>query len=125
MFTITEIAMENTGAVPLAHPLPRTPKAAYPGLQRCRAPSVPDSLKWTAAPPVTYLDDWYGSLLIAAALRLHGKHQGRSRWHRQLVAEVNSLARYRGVTPWITHSRHWALRDKTLNAGLRAGFPDE
>src|SRR5205085_5073485 len=73
----------------------------------------------------TYLDDGYGSLLIAAALRLHGKHQGRSRWHRQLVAEVNSLARYRGVTPWITHSRHWALRDKTLNAGLRAGFPDE
>ena len=33
----------------------------------------------------TYLDDGYGSLLIAAALRLHGKHQGRSRWHRQLV----------------------------------------
>jgi hypothetical protein len=33
--------MENTGAVPPAHPLPRTPKAEYPGLQRCRTPSVP------------------------------------------------------------------------------------
>jgi hypothetical protein len=41
VFTVTEIAMENTGAVPPAHPLPRTPKAEYPGLQRCRTPSVP------------------------------------------------------------------------------------
>jgi adenylate cyclase len=44
----------------------------------------------------------------------------------RLKPEVNSLARYRAVTPWITNPRHWALRDKTLNAGLRrAGFPDE
>jgi len=44
----------------------------------------------------------------------------------RLKPEVNSLARYRAVTPWITHPRHWALRDNTLNAGLRrAGFPDE
>ena len=41
VFIVTEIAMENTGAVPPAHPLPRTPKPAYPGLQRCRAPIVP------------------------------------------------------------------------------------
>ena len=41
VFIVTEIAMENTGAVPPAHPLPRTPKAEYPGLQRCRTPSVP------------------------------------------------------------------------------------
>src|SRR5260370_17893606 len=40
VFIVTEIAMENTGAVPPAHPLPRTPKPAYPGLQRGRAPSV-------------------------------------------------------------------------------------
>jgi hypothetical protein len=44
----------------------------------------------------------------------------------RLKPEVNSLARYRAVTPWITNPRHWALRDKTLNLGLRrAGFPDE
>jgi hypothetical protein len=33
--------MENTDAVPPAHPVPRMPKAAYPGLQRCRTPRVP------------------------------------------------------------------------------------
>ncbi len=44
----------------------------------------------------------------------------------RLKPEVNSLARYRAVTPWITNAQHWALRDKTLNAGLRrAGLPDE
>jgi hypothetical protein len=41
VFIVTKIAMENTGAVSPAHPIPRTPKAAYPGLQRCREPSVP------------------------------------------------------------------------------------
>jgi len=41
VFTVTEIAMKNTAAVPPAYRLPRTPKAAYLGLQRCRAPSVP------------------------------------------------------------------------------------
>jgi len=44
----------------------------------------------------------------------------------RLKPEVNSLARYRAATPWIANPKHWALRDKTLNAGLRrAGFPDE
>jgi adenylate cyclase len=44
----------------------------------------------------------------------------------RLRPEVNSLARYRAVTPWITNPQHWALRDKTLNFGLRrAGFPNE
>jgi Phosphoenolpyruvate carboxylase len=41
VFTVTNIATENTDAVPPAHPLPRTPKAANQGLQRCRGPSVP------------------------------------------------------------------------------------
>jgi TolB-like protein/class 3 adenylate cyclase/Tfp pilus assembly protein PilF len=44
----------------------------------------------------------------------------------KIKPEVNSLTRYRAATPWITNARHWALRDKTLNLGLRrAGFPDE
>jgi tetratricopeptide (TPR) repeat protein len=44
----------------------------------------------------------------------------------RLKPEVNSLACYRAVTPWITNPQHWGLRDKTLNAGLRrGGFPDE
>ena len=41
VFTVTNIAAENTDAVLPAHPLPRTPKAANQGLQRCRGPSVP------------------------------------------------------------------------------------
>jgi TolB-like protein/Tfp pilus assembly protein PilF len=44
----------------------------------------------------------------------------------KLKPEVNSLARLRSYMPWITNPQHWALRDKTLNVGLRrAGFPDE
>jgi hypothetical protein len=41
VFTVTNIATENTDAVPPAHPVPRTPMAANQGLQRCHAPSVP------------------------------------------------------------------------------------
>ena len=41
VFTVANIAMENTEAVPPAHPVPRMPKAANQGLQRCRGPSVP------------------------------------------------------------------------------------
>jgi hypothetical protein len=50
VFTVTKIAMENTDAVSPAHPVPRTPKLAYPGLQRCRGPSAPlTCLAWPAA----------------------------------------------------------------------------
>jgi peptide/nickel transport system substrate-binding protein len=41
VFTVTNIATENTDAVPPAHPVPRMPKAANQGLQRCRGPRVP------------------------------------------------------------------------------------
>jgi len=41
VFTVTNIATENTDAVTPAHPVPRTPKAANQGLHICRAPSVP------------------------------------------------------------------------------------
>jgi hypothetical protein len=41
VFTVSNIAAENTDAVAPAHPVPRTPKAANQGLQICRAPSVP------------------------------------------------------------------------------------
>src|SRR4029077_455505 len=41
VFTVTNIPTENTDAVPPAHPVPRTPKAANQGLHICRAPSVP------------------------------------------------------------------------------------
>src|SRR5258705_11929058 len=50
VFTVTKIATENTDAVPPAHPVPGTPKAANQGLRRCRAPSVSlTCLAWLAA----------------------------------------------------------------------------
>jgi hypothetical protein len=41
VFTVTNIATENTDAVLPAHPLPRTPTAANQGLHRCRGARVP------------------------------------------------------------------------------------
>jgi adenylate cyclase len=44
----------------------------------------------------------------------------------KLKPEVNSLAALRAHFPWITSPPVWALREKTVNVGLRrAGFPDE
>jgi hypothetical protein len=41
VFTVTNIATENTDAVPPVHAVPRMPKAANQRLQRCRGPRVP------------------------------------------------------------------------------------
>jgi TolB-like protein/class 3 adenylate cyclase len=42
-----------------------------------------------------------------------------------LKPEINSLARLREYQPWITNPPFWALREKTVNIGLRcAGFPE-
>ncbi len=44
----------------------------------------------------------------------------------KLKPEVHSLAALRAYFPWITNPPYWALREKTVNVGLRrAGFPDE
>jgi hypothetical protein len=40
VFAVTKVAMEDADAVPPAHPVPRMPQAANPGLQRCGGPSV-------------------------------------------------------------------------------------
>ena len=40
VFTVTNIATENTDAVPPVHAVPRMPKAANQRLQRCRGPRV-------------------------------------------------------------------------------------
>jgi adenylate cyclase len=78
-----------------------------------------------AASPRAY----YLHLNLSGALGLRGDlNEARAALAEaiRLKPEVNSLARYRAVTPWITNPQHWALRDKTLNVGLRrAGFPDE
>jgi adenylate cyclase len=81
--------------------------------------------KACAANPTAY----YLHLNLAGALGLRGDlDEARLAIAEALrrKPEVNSLGRYRALTPWITNSRHWALRDKTLNVGLRrAGFPEE
>lgn len=72
---------------------------------------------------------YYVYLNLSGALALRGDlDEARSALAEalRLKPEVNTLARYRASTPWIRNPRHWALRDKTLNAGLRrAGFPEE
>ena len=72
---------------------------------------------------------YYLFLNLSGALVLHGDlDEARTALAEALRIrpEVNSLARYRASTPWITNPRHWTLRDKTLNVGLRrAGFADE
>jgi len=43
----------------------------------------------------------------------------------KLKPDVNSLAAWRAAAPGITNPADWALREKTINVGLRrAGFPD-
>jgi hypothetical protein len=44
VFTVTNIATENTDAVPPAHPVPRKPKPANQGLQRCRGLAFVESM---------------------------------------------------------------------------------
>jgi TolB-like protein/DNA-binding winged helix-turn-helix (wHTH) protein/class 3 adenylate cyclase/predicted ATPase len=42
----------------------------------------------------------------------------------KLRPEINSLAQWRTLAPWNTNPQYWALREKTLNVGLRrAGLP--
>ena len=73
--------------------------------------------------------DYFMHLNLAGALGLRGDlDEARAAVAEALriKPEVDSLAKYRAFTPWIGNPRHWALREKTLNAGLRcAGFPDE
>ena len=72
---------------------------------------------------------FYVHLWLAGALGLRGDvTEAKSAVEAaiKIRPEVNSLARWREYSPWITNPQHWMLREKTLNAGLRlAGFPDE
>jgi TolB-like protein/class 3 adenylate cyclase/cytochrome c-type biogenesis protein CcmH/NrfG len=72
--------------------------------------------------------DYFIHLNLAGALGLQGDlDEARVTLAEalRLKPEVDSLAKYRIYTPWIGNPRHWALREKTLNEGLRrAGFPD-
>jgi TolB-like protein/Tfp pilus assembly protein PilF len=68
-------------------------------------------------------------LSLAGALGLRGEiDEARAEIAEaiKLNPEVNSLATWRASAPWITNPPYWALREKTVNVGLRrAGFPEE
>jgi hypothetical protein len=68
-------------------------------------------------------------LSLAGALGLRGDiEEARAEIAEaiKLNPEVNSLAALRASAPWITNPPYWALREKTVNVGLRrAGFPDD
>jgi hypothetical protein len=43
-----------------------------------------------------------------------------------LKPKINSFARLREYQPWITNPVYWALREKTVNVGLRrTGFSEK
>jgi TolB-like protein/Tfp pilus assembly protein PilF len=71
---------------------------------------------------------WYVHLWLASALGLKGDlEEARTALAEaiKLKPEVNSLARYRAEVPF-GNVRYWALREKTVDIGLRrTGMPDE
>ena len=71
---------------------------------------------------------WDVHMWLAAALGLKGDldtAKAELAEARRLKPEINSLARWRAYQPWIAVQQYWALRENTLNVGLRrAGFPE-
>jgi tetratricopeptide (TPR) repeat protein len=72
---------------------------------------------------------WINALNLAGALGFRGDlDEARAALADaiKLKPEINSEARLRAFYSWATNPQYWALREKTLNVGLRrAGFPDE
>ena len=98
MFTVTKIATKNTDAVPPAHPVPRMPKAANQGLQRCRGPRVPLTC---LAPLAAWQSLCTGHVeaslenSVALAFTDGDRPSGGSRYFRHCVGALASLARQR------------------------------
>ena len=71
---------------------------------------------------------FYVHLWLAAAFGLKGDLDEAKAALAQSLAlkpEINSLARLREYA-WTNNPPHWALREKTVNIGLRrAGFPEQ
>jgi cytochrome c-type biogenesis protein CcmH/NrfG len=68
-------------------------------------------------------------LFLAGALGLRGNlDEAKSALAEaiRLRPEVNSIARFRALVKSASNAQYWALREKTVNIGLRrAGFPEE
>ena len=100
VFTVTNIATENTNAVAPAHSLPGMPKAANHGLQRCRGPRVPLTC---LAPLAAWQSLCTGHVdaplenSVARAFTDGDRASGDSRYFRQpCIGALASLARQRG-----------------------------
>jgi adenylate cyclase len=72
---------------------------------------------------------YYNHLWLAGALGLKGdldEAKAALAESLKLTPEINSFAAQRANVPWVANPPHWALREKTLNVGLRRiGFPEE
>ena len=72
---------------------------------------------------------WDVHMWLAAALGLKGDldtAKAELAEARRLKPEIDSLARLRAHQPWIAVRQYRALRENTLNFGLRrADFPEE
>jgi hypothetical protein len=97
VFTVTNIATENTDAVPPAHAVPGMPNAANQGLQRCRGPRVPLTC---LAPLAAWQSLCTGHIdasledSVALAFTDGDRPSGGSRYFRQpCVGALASLAR--------------------------------
>jgi tetratricopeptide (TPR) repeat protein len=99
------------------------------GVSRLLLGNVDEAVEWLlkarAANPRLYHID----LELAGALGLKGDFDGARAAIAEAIKlkpEVTSLARWRAVQPLIANPAGWALREKTVNVGLRrAGFPEE
>src|SRR5262249_46837706 len=72
---------------------------------------------------------WYVRFGLAEALRLKGElEEARSELAEgiRLKPEINTLKKLLDAYPVFKNPKVWALREKTINVGLRnAGLPDE
>jgi tetratricopeptide (TPR) repeat protein len=72
---------------------------------------------------------WYIHAALAGALGLASDlDEARAALGESLKLrpEINSQARWRALAPWNNHPKYLALREKTLDVGLRRiGFPEE
>jgi adenylate cyclase len=113
------------------NPRDRTLASHYAAIGLCRllldhVDEAIDLLKKArAANPRAY----YIHLWLAGALGLKGdldEAKAALAESLKLNPERNSFATQRANVPWAAYPPHWALREKTLNVGLRRiGFPEE
>jgi len=72
---------------------------------------------------------WWVHYGLAGALGLKGNHEeGKTALAEslKLKPEINSLAQYYAIRPWLSSPRYYALEDKTTIEGLRRiGFPEK